>query len=85
MNMPTSNKLLVIPKSQGSATTDVTIADQRLKSTIEWNMLKKVCQSGDFDDVPDEINTDYALSFIAQTATLASYPDSFLPTFVRVI
>jgi len=66
INISISNKILELPnKSQGSSSTDVTIADQRLKSTIEWNMVKKVCQSGYFDDVPDEINMDYALSFIA--------------------
>ena len=66
MNIPVHNTMLELPnKSQGSGSTEITIADQRLKSTNEWNMMKKVCQSGDFADVPDEINMDYALSFIA--------------------
>lgn len=48
-------------------------------------MVKNVCEGEDFGDVPDEINVDYALSFVAQTSLLDSYPDTFFPAFIKVI
>jgi hypothetical protein len=57
------------------------LLDKKLKESKEWNQVMSIRQSGDFEDIPEFMNKDYALSLLALTAELKSYPDSFLHAF----
>lgn len=89
MNIPTTNLLLSDFPTKCDTTVSSTVTgellQQKLKDSKEWKEVALLCDGGDFGDAPEEINKNFALSFLAQTSSLISYPESFLPVFIGAI
>lgn len=75
------------PKRHETSTSADTIEvlEKRLRSTKEWDMVYDLCQSQDFESVPEEVNRDFALSFLHQTRELEEHPSSYLRAFTRSV